>query len=88
MKISQTVFELQSGHDFVIDRQVSPGQKQCLPILKGGDIINITQYGKSSIIQLTELNFKIWRVTFLKEVFFEPLRNYEIDFSFPEVTDL
>ena len=28
--------------------------------------INITPYGGNSIIQLTELKFKIWRVTFLK----------------------
>ena len=28
--------------------------------------INITPYRESSVIQLTELNFKIWRVTFLK----------------------
>ena len=31
--------------------------------------INITPYGKSSIIQLTELKFKIWRVTFFKSIF-------------------
>ena len=28
--------------------------------------INITPYGESSIIQLTEIKFKIWRVTFLR----------------------
>ena len=28
--------------------------------------INITPYGESSIIQLNELKFKIWRVTFFK----------------------
>ena len=28
--------------------------------------INITPCGKSSIIQLTELKFRIWRVTFFK----------------------
>ena len=32
--------------------------------------INITQYGESSVIQFTELNFKIWRVSFLKKSFF------------------
>ena len=30
--------------------------------------INITPYGESSIIQLTELNVEIWRDTFLKKV--------------------
>ena len=48
--------------------------------------INITPYGESSIIQLTKLKFKIWRVTVLKSTL--PLRNYEIDFSFLRITDL
>ena len=43
MKISQTVFELQSRHDFVTDRQTDGQTTQaktiCLPTLKGGDII-------------------------------------------------
>ena len=30
--------------------------------------INISPYGESSFIQLTELKFKIWRVTFLKDI--------------------
>ena len=34
MKISQTVFELQSGHDFVTDRR--PGQKQYVSQPYGG----------------------------------------------------
>ena len=41
MKITQTVLELQSGHDFVTDRQTNrrPGQKQDAPNPTGGDII-------------------------------------------------
>ena len=31
--------------------------------------IDITPYGKSYIIQLTELKFNIWRITFLKMFF-------------------
>ena len=38
MKISQTVFELQSGHDFVTDDQ---GKNNMSPNPTGGDIIKI-----------------------------------------------
>ena len=48
--------------------------------------INITPYGESSFIQLSELKFKFWRVTFLK--IYLTTENYEIDISFPEITDL
>ena len=46
MKISQTVLELQSRHDFVTDRQTdgqtTRAKTRCLPTLRGGgDIINV-----------------------------------------------
>ena len=34
------VFKLQSGHNFVIDRQMTQAKTIYLPTLKGGDIIN------------------------------------------------
>ena len=43
MKISQTVFELQSGHDFVVtDGQTTRAKTICLLTLNGGDINNVT----------------------------------------------
>ena len=54
MKISRTVFELQSGHDFVTDRRTDrrtndQGKNNMSTNPKGGNIIN--QSG------ITELNF-------------------------------
>ena len=39
MKISQMVLELQSGHDFVTDRQTDQDKNKMSPNPTGGDII-------------------------------------------------
>ena len=45
MKISQTVFKLQSGHDFVTDRRTDDqGKNNMSPNPTGGDIMNIHEF--------------------------------------------
>ena len=66
MKISQTVFELQSGHDFVTDGQtdgqtdrrtdgqMSRAKTICLPTLNGGDINSNIQRNIKKIVHLIQ----------------------------------
>ena len=58
MKIFQTVFELQSGHDFVTDgrtdRQTTRAKTICLPTLNEGDINSNTQRNIKKILHLIQ----------------------------------